>query len=270
MPARVLALALCVVLLLAGCGGVGSPPTDAPGNATAAPVPADTPVETLPPGLSREGITNASRLAAAHAAALADASFTVRSVETVTAANGSRLMNVTRHHRVAATGSPWRGTTTYANPLRAFGTRVTTVEGWSDGTTIRYRADGPDGTRYESYSRFERQWTGRIVLSILYGRSADVAVTVEDGSIRLAGRLSEVVGMGRQSLQVQTADGRFEATLTPAGRVKRLRVRYDGRLTGAPNATVEGRYRLAFSAVGETAVDAPGWVATARNRTPSD
>ena len=84
-----------MLVVLAGCGSVGTPGSDGTPTRTVtpAPLPRETPTPrgptALAPGVSAEGVFDAARLADAHAAALSGTSFTAVRVERRRYANGS-------------------------------------------------------------------------------------------------------------------------------------------------------------------------------------
>lgn len=254
MPSRLRPLSLCVVVVLAGCGGLSTPLSES----------TDTSGASLPPGLSDDGVENAGRLAAAHDASLANASFTTRFAETIVAENGTSLVDRRGRQQVATNHSVWWGTTGYGVPQRLFDTSATTVDAWSNGTVTFYRATGGNETRYAAYLWTGSDWTGRELLRLFYRNATDVTVTTDDGSVHLSARLSGTLEAG-QYPGVDITDGTLTAKLSERGRVERYSVDYTGTLLEAPETSVEGNYSREFSAVGETTVDPPAWVPTARN-----
>ncbi|MWG36845.1 hypothetical protein [Halomarina oriensis] len=180
------------------------------------------------------------------------------------AENGTSLLDRTGRQRVAANHSVWRGTTEYGVPQRPFDGPTTAVDAWSNGTATYYRIGGPTDPQYEAYLWAGSDRTGQQLLLLFYRNVTDVTVGTDDGSVHLSANLSGTFEAG-QYPGVNITDGTVTARLSESGRVERYSVDYTGRLVQSPEITVEGHYSREFSAVGETTVDPPAWVPTARN-----
>jgi hypothetical protein len=107
----VLALASACLVVLAGCGGVVTDGTDEPPRVTPAPVPADptprptpeaSPARTLAPGVTAEGVVDATRLVGAHVSSLRERSFTTTRREVSYGENGTVRSSVIVEGTVAA------------------------------------------------------------------------------------------------------------------------------------------------------------------------
>lgn len=102
------AVLLAVLVVLAGCSGVFGGSGEPTETVTPAPVPTDeptpTPVPRLAPGLTGQGIENASALVAAHASFLRNQSFTRQSNSTGVTSNGSVLVRTTSMLRAGPPG----------------------------------------------------------------------------------------------------------------------------------------------------------------------
>lgn len=259
MPSRLRPLLLCAIVLLAGCGGLGDSSTES----------TDTPQESLPAGLADDEVTNASTLAAAHDASLANVSFTTRFAETMVAENGTHLLNRTGQIRATANHSVWGGTTTYGVPQRIINTSATEVNAWSNGTATFYRALGAGETQYATYLWAGNNWTGQQMLRLFYRNVTDVTATMDNGSVHLSAQLSGTLKAG-QYPGVNITNGTLTARLTDSGRVKQYSVNHTGTLIASPGTTVEGHYGQEFSSLNETTIESPAWVPTAQNEsTPS-
>ena len=115
-----LSLLLVVCVVLAGCNGVFGGDTQETSTLTPAAVPTDEPTRTplpqLAPGLTGEGVVNASALAAAHDATLEDTSYTARRTVTYRTPNGTPVRRIESVTRVADDGrfritKRWNGST---------------------------------------------------------------------------------------------------------------------------------------------------------------
>lgn len=257
--------ALAVLVLLAGCnGGFGIT------ESAQSPTP-DAPAET-PPGLSASNVTDGFALADAHADALAGANFTVRGRHTLTAANGTRLVNATAVRQVAADHDRVATQRTFDGAReRPFETPVDRVDSWSNESHLHYRLSGPNGTEYTvsnvSGGRVDVvDPTGRRTLQSYYLHAESSTVAAVDGSIELRLTLSPDVNASATP-PVDVTERTATVTMTESGRVERYRVEYTGRLRNAPDTTVEGVRVVEFGALGETAVERPAWIPAARNAT---
>ena len=120
--------------MLAGCNGVFGGDAEGP-ERTLTPVavptdePTPTPVPQLAPGLTGEGVVNASVLAAAHDAALDGTSYTERRTVTYRARNGTPIRRIESVTRVANDG------------------RFRITKRWSGSTSLRRVAYYDDGER---------------------------------------------------------------------------------------------------------------------------
>jgi hypothetical protein len=265
---RSLAVALCLVL--AGCGGVAAPTPESEPTVTPAPVPEDPRgTDDLAPGLSRGGVFDAGRLAAAHAEALSGRSFTrvrtdLRSVDgTVTrrdetilgyAEGGSRFLyrlNQTDRREGRARESR---IVRYADGERVY------VASTRDGVTTYSVLRGPGGEFYDPARVFPENGTGESALARLLVL-VDVRVTDErtvDGAT-----VYRVATDERQDIP-PLEDIRLAANVTRTGLVRDYRVSYDvdrGGRTVRVVATVE------YRDVGGTVVDAPGWLGATERAT---
>ncbi|MFB6074834.1 MAG: hypothetical protein ABEJ89_07465 [Haloarculaceae archaeon] len=139
------ALAVALLVALAGCNAFGGGSGDATPTVTPAPVPDPTPTErpgaAAVPGLSEAGVVDVDALAAAHRAALANRTY----VRTVERRNGNRTMRSTL--RVA-------DQRTYAYEASA-PSLVANTSAYADGETLYTRHSRRD----QVYPRYERTGT---------------------------------------------------------------------------------------------------------------
>ncbi|MFD1515230.1 hypothetical protein [Halomarina rubra] len=265
---RTLSLALVVVVCLAGCsGGVGNDAeTRAPSSPAA--VPTDDPLEHPPDGLDATGIDDPFALADAHTAALANTSFTVRQNQTLTAANGTVLVDSTTTTRIASDHGRTRSTTNGTGDVTRFFDRpVTRVEGWYDGQRHYYRGVGPNGTAVVDVVRLGTPGQrAELALEPFYLGAETVSVTPagSDLELRLRGPAGNLTVGGER---VEVTQATVTVRLTNEGRVEHYRIEFEGRLADAPETRVEGVETVRYSAVGSTTVERPDWFDETRGTT---
>jgi len=271
---RALPLAVVALVCLAGCGGLvgdGSNPTS---TSTPANVPTDSPLVDPPTGLTEDGVTGVQTLVEAHIDALDNRSFTERRSDRLLAANGTTLAATNSTQRVNDAHD--RAATTYrltgipASSERYvtwFDQSVTHLDQWYNGNRSIYRGGGPDGTMYASGPpRDRRTWVSTTALERSYYAAESTTVSSENGSIEV--QLDGVTGnWSIARVPVTVTDATVTVTMTADGRVTQYRTEFTGTLERAPNTTVEGEQVVEYTAVGETTVDRPEWVDSARNST---
>ncbi|MFD1512896.1 DUF7537 family lipoprotein [Halomarina rubra] len=269
---RALPLVLAALVCLAGCGGfTGSDPATDAANPTPAAVPTDGPADDLP-GLSASGITNATALAAVNADALANTSFTLRGNTTVVAANGTELVDgsgVTRvsanHSRSTARAS---GGGLYTRPVDH---PVTRTERWYNGTATLVRAVGPNETTYlvPPFAGRPERIPGAMESYYRPERATSATVSASEGTVtlRIDVRPPASANATFVDVPVSVTEQTVTVRMTDEGRVRGYRIDYVGHLATDPDVRVEATSRTRFTDVGETTVERPEWVSTARNGT---
>jgi hypothetical protein len=255
---------LVMLVLLGGCGEVFDATSEEPAGVTPASVPTDGPLSDIP-GLSATGITDPSTLTHAHAAALSNTSFTVRSTQTLTAANGTRLIDKTSVQRVRSDHRHWRTETTY-NGMEAgfFQTPIEHTNSWFNGSHVFFQLQGPNGTEYRVFPGGINP-TDRQRLFSYYLQAEATTVSLVNGTIRLHATIVSEHEQSAWQPRVNITERTITVTMTETGRVTQYRVEYTGRLAKAPATVVKGRRTVQFTALGETTVERPEWIATARN-----
>jgi hypothetical protein len=246
---------LVASVVLAGCGAVGpSGPPERDPTVTPATVPL-----TPPPGLSEEGVVNASALVAAHAGLLDATAATRVSNRTVRYPNGTlRTENRTTLSGPRARLVVVRNRTPGPEGALAFARwqNDSLVVGWveREGTRQYYRLSTGDAPRVGVDD-------DRAVLSAALGGAADPAVDAvecgEERCLRLTFRLASVADP-RAELTA-TSPVRYELTVTTDGLVHERVATWSARVDGR---SVTVRDRVAYRGVNGTTVGAPGWVAT--------
>jgi hypothetical protein len=261
-------LAVTLVLVLAGCGSAAAP-TPAPGTATVTPAPvpeATAAPGTLAPGVAADGVFDADRLAAAHAAALAGRSFTLVRVDS-RYTNGSLERRDRSVLAYGATGTEFRYDLRQTD--RRDGANATSrIERYADGERVYVATTRDDETRYEllrasdgsTYAPtrvFPENATNERGIARLFVL-IDTEVTGErtvDG--RTVYRLATPAPQAVPPLRNVT----FVANVTEAGLVRDYRLSYDVVRSGRPVRVVAS---TTYRSVGETTVVAPPWLDRAR------
>lgn len=279
--------ALFVVITIGFLTGCGSIPGDGVARdadqtgVTPAPVPTEvsspTPVEALVPGLTRRGVIDPLALAEAHESFLASRSETVRLRRVIRYENGdlrSRRVQVTR---VTADRRRFHTVITVAGPHPPFfGDRL---EFYSDGQTVvqatvlpnrtsffripleRYRAENdidvvlssPDaGTVFLLFAAIETRMTVSIE------RSGRTRYRLRGTRLLRPGMLAEAEDV-RNPRNVS-----LSAVVDDRGVLLEYSLRFDATLDDR-NVTVAKSG--SHSAIGNTTVEPPEWLARARNRT---
>lgn len=257
------ALALAALLALAGCGATPAPgtpvtPAEVPEAPEAPPTTGSAPAE-LAPGLGTWGVTDPGRLADAHAAVLADRSFTVRGATTRRYRNGTVRLRSERVVRMGADRRRFLTVSTrqsrvehdwrleqYANGSHVL--RRTTAGAHTRFSVLR----GPDGRPRGPLSLYPENATNRGGVSRLLGLvDADVTGSrVEDGR-----RLYDLAVEGDGPAWLENL--RMVATVDERGLVRSYVVSYTVTREGRQvRVTVE----FAVTRVGSTAVPEPSWV----------
>ncbi len=234
------------------------------------------------PGLSRDGVADANRLAEAHTNRIEATSFTISSIQTVHAQSGSLLASLGITTRIGAdrrfqseiaTGGPdgrplfgrypaeaalfsagdrlYRkltvdGETTHRSAPLGFG-----VNGW-----FYWSSTYPFGSIYYSAEGFYRDLFASVPVSLTSIESDG------DPPYQLVASGTSLAEPNPQTFPLVDADDGIEAvdlvaTVTGSGLVESLRLAYEGQRDSAPaTAQVTTRYRN----LGDTTVERPEWV----------
>lgn len=248
--------ALLVVALVAtaGCNAPLADEPDPGETPTVTPLPvgeraagATGSTDELAPGLGPEGVVDAERLLGAHAAVLANDSYTIRLSSRRVATDGSAS---TRHDRVVRVAGPERFHYALTTATDDGDRRV---ERWRDGEQA-YEATTENGsTTYRSLEAPAPPvlLTRADLLRLFLFVPADVVDSRERN-----GTTVHTVAGGPDDLQ-PLSDVTYEAAITERGLVRSYEVRYD--LSGRNPATTV-TVTATVSDVGETTVERPSWV----------
>ena len=290
-PARrpLAALPLVALLVLAGCS-VATPTTDdRTATLTPAPVPggggasaaggSDAGGERsvdgrrLAPGLRAGGVDDAFALAGAHGASLADRSYTRGDSRTVVGGNGT-LQATRTDLRVGAGGDPFLLERSAVSAPR-YDVQLPYSEAavHHDGTRAAYRIVSDGSVRH----RVDGNVPPAEVLTDRTGRDAVLGLLAafewEVRELEIGGephyRLESTALRAPEALDdayllTDPRNASVRLLIGADGRVHRYRLTYE---TSYDGRTVGVTETARWSAVGETAVPAPEWLATARNAT---
>jgi hypothetical protein len=253
---RVLPFALAVCCLLAGCGAFGgSPDPGTTGRTDVTPAP----VERYPPGVTEETVTNASALVAAHEQQLANESVTILTNVTTRYANGSVREDTTNRLELAAGHVSLLGETTSSYGANLSITGVV----WTNESVGYSRIESDDGVRYSRLRPRETQMRNRLTpaLPLFADQFTPENVTVErttDGMLRIT--TAELVPVDRGFTNAS-----LSLLVTDEGLVREYRYAVTRPCgTGQERRTTCRQVKaVRFTAVGETTVERPEWVANA-------
>lgn len=249
-------VAVCVLLVAAGCSGLAGEDTPTATPVEPAPVPVDP-----PPGVSEGGSVESITLLSSHVDQLRDGSATVTERRTERFANGSLRFD--------------RTTTSYHGPVDRFYV-VQTVEGtdpgaygatqgryerWANGTlgVAAVRDGDGDGVTFEPaypgqfrINNFDRLYPLFAALepTVTEERGEEVVFVARATRERVPG------GFGEDPIR-NVHNVTFVATITPTGLVRSYRIRYTGTVDGA---TVHVTERVRYEDVSATEVPRPAWV----------
>jgi hypothetical protein len=276
------AVVLVGLILLAGCTGFlgwGSDSSEV--RITPADVPTDakpaTPSEQIAPGVLPTGVYNASALAHAHARILGSTSFTIRMNRTYRYQNGTLARWTTGMQRVES-GPPLRIQThsryhiQRLYPQRSNVSPALGSDLWSGpdngyqriihaNNTTRY-STLPRRIRSINSSVLTRAWRINKTLS-----NVDTQVTrlTRNGSTYY--RIGGPVPHGNPSSLLSSSKQNSSQWL----RIDSRGVIHEYHITiytsGPEETTMERHYSITFRKIGNTTVERPAWIETARNRT---
>lgn len=253
----VTAVALALLVALAGCNLAGGPAAPDPGDGV---TPAPVPDEQYPPGLGTAGIQDAQRLATAHAERVRNRSLEARYERRVTLANGSAATWSRGRMRMAEGWERFAGNTARggvrADPFRA------AVFVNSTRRFVRQTRDGE--TRYwvDDGDPRPQQWVvERRMPELLLAFERATVERVSRDPLRF--RVSGTVVNAPEGLRQEPAGNATATALVDGeGMIRRVRVAYD---VEDPRSPGTGRVveRIEIRGLGTTTVTAPDWTADA-------
>ena len=263
-------LAAALLLVLAGCGSVAAPTPD-PGTATVtpAPVPDGTPSpdgDTLAPGLTEDGVFDARRLAAAHAAALDGRSFTHVRVDS-RYTNGTLVRRDRSVLRYAAGGERFRydlrqtdrrGSVNATSRIERYGDGEQVYVAVTTGNRTRYELlRASDGSPYAPERVFPANATGERGIARLFVLIDTEVTDVRTVDGRTVYRLATPATQSVPPLRNIS----FVANVSETGLVRDYRLAYDVVRSGRSVRVVTS---TSYRALDETTVSEPPWLERAK------
>lgn len=241
LPPGVNRTAVALLVVLAGCAGLGAPPTD---TVTPAPVPGDGPETvagtTLPPGVSATGLENVTALAEAHVAAAEGRSYW--------------LVIVVRRGSDTETFRARVGDGRYLAYHGTFDRTNRTVYGDEDRTLVRYEGTPPRyATRATSHEPPAAAVTARVADTVQRYLSVDSS-TVEVASVDGVDVL-RIEGHGARNVSGAV---QYDAVayVEPSGFVRSFRVEF---LCTTDRRCDRVTVVLEHGGLEETSVSRPAW-----------
>jgi hypothetical protein len=269
-------VAVALLLVVAGCGGDGTAsttteptttqPTTEPTQPPRTTIEGETEppfsAERLPPGVATDGSVDVSRLAAAHAEALAGASFALDLNLTRTVAVNGSTRRVAASQRTLTDGDG-EFLLRFENPQVGIGQTT-----WGNDSTAvsRVTAQGSTSYRPADPALVRENLSARpFVDQFLAAGAYSVAVAGEDRVLLTADapRTDAADRIGGSVSAVDAYEGR--AVVDRQGRIRHLSVNADVSLANGGSATLD--VSIGLSGLGSTDVERPEWVAEALRRT---
>lgn len=309
MRQKLLSVALLVtVLVVAGCvGGAGNggsmqettagEGTTADGTTGAGTV---TPsAETLPPGVSGNGVENATALLEAHVAALNDTGYAFAIVSNGSTTRGDRTVrsNSTTNGTVAANASRFL-VHSRSDRTSGDGSRASAADVWGNESVVLYRIQESDRNRYQRLNRstgfatatdYGSQFSGATLIrsalqtgdftveSVERGGNGTLTTLVATEYVRPEGDRGGNATAGSAATATTTAGGAstggpdvttydVRMVVDDEGRVREL----DLNIAAEGDRTSESvRYRYELTQIGGVAVSQPDWTGDALNASRS-
>lgn len=284
MRRTVLSLSLAVMVLLAGCSGLGgsdtetepagtespttgmeSPTSDSPGDEPSPSEPVDNPRETFS-WVSESGV-NESLLFRTHALTVSnESSYATRATYRIIAQN-SPNETVRKYRFEASTAQNRARYVTNITRRTSTGTQVSNTTRYRelvDGTdTIYYRLETGSSVEYRSvseparnFSTFYRQLTGYDRTTIILQFELTYDQPVERGGQTLYRLTGDSFANGT-SLAGGASNASATVLVSDRGVIRSLEYAFDGTSGGTPIRLV---YSFETTGLGATSVDRPGWL----------
>lgn len=276
-------LFLAVVLVLAGCSGVGL--------FGESPTPLNTPTdEELGPGLATNGVTDARQAANSHAGALAGRSYTREGVYTLTSESGPRLAQIRTVTYVSANRSVWSYEADVTGVIPGEPNIVSSAKIYMNETTAFQALTSENETYYVvgrprelGFTGTAKLWDGQALLWRVFTNMnvTGVETVNRDGSqryrIRGTGNLAEgdpaLLGndldLHPRGLPEYTNNVRVTMYMAPDGVIRNLNLTWDhdGPTLVDQNGTYQAdvAYTVRYTHIGNTSVERPAWTEAALN-----
>ena len=265
MRRALLAAALAVVLVTAGCNSLVSPdPSPAPETTTGL-------SGRLAPGLSANGFTDRAKLTEAHGKVLREKSYTFRYRVTETAGNGSVLGHVRLTHEVGSNGTRFTYDIVQNGSLSPLQSSSYGFSAWANGTTTLFARTRNEQTSYQlthdpdslGYVRrttsSERLYNRFVALNVTHIERTD-----RPGTPRYRVVMNDVRHPSLFPNFDTVENASLVATIDTWGVVHRYRLVATGTKGGE---TVQRTETFEITNVGETTIRRPSWYSAAMNAT---
>lgn len=274
-------VALAVLLVTAGCSGLG--PVGGDGGAeptsslTPVPIPEDDSRKALAPGLTADGVESPRALADGHEASLANRSYRLVANRTVRYENGTLRERLLVDLSLGADRSYLVETSTAGPSAPVFlGTPPARATFWSNGSTYARQLTRDNRTTYTTFQPSEGAGTWQYwARTVPFGGQVATPQrflerTFSAVPVRIAGRVPgedpaayRLTGNRTTGPLPGVTDPRavdLRATVTAGGLVRSLSLTYVGTVDGEP---VRVRWTVRYGAVGNTTVERPSWAGRA-------
>lgn len=263
-------LATALLAVSAGCSGLPGLDGAGKGTVTPAPVPSAEPTTAatarLAPGLSPDGIENASALASAHARVLAEQSYTVVLANTVRYANGTLRTRTRTKLELAADRERYRYAVDAVDHRAAMAPSVTRVQFWGARNRVvrRVRTDATVcyfsnvGSRHEPVPRPDVEPAGRAAIERLFAVTDPTVTSSTRQNGRALYRL-QWTGTANPGVAGPRRLVALSAVVDARGFVNWYEATY--QLT-RDRTTVTIVREIRFTDVGDTVIRRPEWVGT--------
>jgi len=257
LPRATVAVLVCSLVLLAGCGTPLGGDDDRRGRYE---VP-----ERYPPGVSEAGVEDAYELAGAHRVELKNSSRTVEERSLARDENGTVLHSLEWRTRLDGDGGYYAVGSTRGTSVESGGG---TAEWWSNGTVGLGLFNSSEGRSYQRTrgTRADRIRLDQFVPLLVALEPEHAGTTMREGrELHVLAAEGDDVPSSANVLRLQNVRNvSFRAWVEPSGVVRRWHVEYTGDWG---ERTVQFERGATISDVGETTVPRPDWTDEALNRT---
>jgi hypothetical protein len=267
MSTRLATVAVVALVVLSGCAGSAAQSTTATETSANATEQADASSADLPPGVSADGVENASALLAAHRAALAETGYVYR-VQYAVSAEGSFAQQGAARSAVAKNHAPIR-VRSVSDIQSGNQSRRVRTDVWANETVALYEYRSRNRTRYDKSNaslspdeteRFARRATLDVVAEASLSNLVELAL--RSGEYEVAGTES-VDGATLTTLRATAPNGSvpglanastYDGTLVvdDRGRVHEMSLIAEGDRSSV-------RYEFTLAKFGGVVVEYPAW-----------
>lgn len=256
------AVVLALVVVLAGCSGLGEFGEDEPtveDTVTPAPVPTDE-VE-FSPGIAKSDVS-ADVVIETHERQMREVNYTFRSQQRVVGTNGTMWVT-NRTRRIADSGGAYAGRIDRQVEEFPLGRFAAPIEYWGNESVYSSRRILTDRTSFYGWSRSDQ--TDTFTSLPLIGRTLEatrLSVVERPGGVTLVGdSLRNPERLPSPPYLQNPRNVSLTVKVTDNGVISRWRLAYDATLT---NQTVRVTRDAKLTDIGSTTVERPDWVDAAR------